>query len=154
VCRVNVWILGLQTHFRALFRKRFRFAKRDKKAICFQLVIPVIALLIGLGLLKSVNIQSPPAHRLSVADYNKIGGSRLPLDLPFWANNPLEGVGLMQYISQQNGAIVPDAQMNVTKAFVEPSGYQCSADTYNKFDPVYLYTEVSRRIVHVALFPC
>ncbi len=79
-----VWVVlvfPLQTHFRALFMKRFRFALRDKKAIAFQLVIPIAALLVGLILLKTAPIHVPPPRQLSVQPYNDGGSTRMPLEV-------------------------------------------------------------------------
>ena len=43
-------------HFSALFTKRLLWALRDRKALVFQLLIPVAALLAGLYLLSQVSI--------------------------------------------------------------------------------------------------
>eukprot|EP00644_Phytophthora_capsici_P001766 jgi/Phyca11/533489/estExt2_fgenesh1_pg.C_PHYCAscaffold_140069 len=43
------------THLWALFLKRFRYAKRDKKMIFYSLALPVILLLVGLGLLQGTS---------------------------------------------------------------------------------------------------
>ncbi|KAL4157382.1 hypothetical protein PRNP1_006405 [Phytophthora ramorum] len=42
-----------QRHLRALLLKRFRYAKRDKKAIIYVAALPVLLIAVGLGLLKS-----------------------------------------------------------------------------------------------------
>lgn len=81
-----------------MFNKRFRFATRDKKAICFQLVIPVIALLLGLILLKSVNLNSPPSTPLNVHGYNLNNGVRLNLSLPYWGNDQASGDGVLSRV--------------------------------------------------------
>ncbi len=84
--RCRLPCLFSQTHFRALFRKRFRYALRDKKAVCFQLVIPIIALMFGLLLIKTAPIHVPPEAVLSVHPFNDFGSSRLPLEVPYWGN--------------------------------------------------------------------
>ena len=90
----SCWLFSVsQTHFRALFRKRLRYALRDRKAVCFQLVIPIIALLLGLILLKTAPIHVPPERVLSAAPYNDFGSSRLTLDLPYWSANADAGDG-------------------------------------------------------------
>ncbi|KAL3659652.1 hypothetical protein V7S43_015327 [Phytophthora oleae] len=43
----------LYTHLRALLLKRFRYAKRDKKAIIYVAALPVLLIAAGLGILKS-----------------------------------------------------------------------------------------------------
>ncbi len=80
-------VVAPQTHFRALFQKRFRYALRDRKAVCFQLVIPIVALLLGLILLKIAPIHVAPSRALNVHPYNIVKGTRLPLELPFFSNN-------------------------------------------------------------------
>ncbi|GMF35983.1 unnamed protein product [Phytophthora fragariaefolia] len=42
-------------HLRALFLKRFRYTKRDKKMIFYSLALPVLLLLVGLGLLQGTS---------------------------------------------------------------------------------------------------
>ncbi len=39
-------------HFKALFMKRVHYSKRDKKALCFQLAIPVLFLIFGFAILQ------------------------------------------------------------------------------------------------------
>ncbi|KAF4317459.1 hypothetical protein JM18_007589 [Phytophthora kernoviae] len=43
------------THLRALFLKRLRYAKRDKKMIFYSLALPILLLLVGLGLLQGTS---------------------------------------------------------------------------------------------------
>lgn len=57
-------------HFGALFRKRLRYALRDRRAVVFQLLIPVVALLAGLALLHQVNTATRPAIALGMQAYN------------------------------------------------------------------------------------
>eukprot|EP01138_Halocafeteria_seosinensis_P011391 gb/GECG01011634.1/.p1 GENE.gb/GECG01011634.1/~~gb/GECG01011634.1/.p1 ORF type:complete len:2040 (+),score=216.84 gb/GECG01011634.1/:1-6120(+) len=58
------------THFKTLFRKRWNVAKRDKRALVFQLFIPVLALLAGLLLLKLNPAHNPPEILLSPTKFN------------------------------------------------------------------------------------
>lgn len=88
-------------------RKRIRFAKRDKKAVCFQLVIPTVALLLGLALLKSVHIAAPPSRVLSSAPYNVVNGVRADLPLPVWGPDRNSSSGLMSFTSQRFGGVSP-----------------------------------------------
>ena len=57
-------------HFNALILKRMRVALRDRKAMVFQLLIPVLALLAGLILLKVSPPLNPPALVMSARDLN------------------------------------------------------------------------------------
>lgn len=57
-------------HFTALLCKRWRYALRDRRAMLFQLLIPVAALLLGLGLLHQVTTATWPAIPLSISAYN------------------------------------------------------------------------------------
>ena len=65
-------------HFWALFVKRFLYTSRDKKAWVFQLVIPIAALILGLGLLKTATPTSLPAYTLSAQQFNVNHGTQLP----------------------------------------------------------------------------
>jgi ABC-type multidrug transport system ATPase subunit len=58
-------------HFTALFCKRWRYALRDRRAMCFQLLIPVAALLVGLALLHQVTTETWPELPLNMNVYNK-----------------------------------------------------------------------------------
>ena len=66
-------------HFKALLLKRFRVALRDKKAMVFQLLIPVLALLGGLLLLKLNPPLNPPALVLYASGINPSLTSMAPL---------------------------------------------------------------------------
>lgn len=78
------------THFKALLKKRWRYAIRDRRAMVFQLVIPVrialplrfwqlshstfsqaLALLGGLLLLRVANPGNPPPYVLSTQQFNE-----------------------------------------------------------------------------------
>ena len=66
-------------HFKALLLKRFRVALRDKKAMVFQLLIPVLALLGGLLLLKLNPPLNPPALVISASGFNPSFSQSVPL---------------------------------------------------------------------------
>lgn len=57
-------------HFRALFMKRFHYYKRDAKAACFQLVVPILAVLFGLLLIRAGQIGNFPSYLLSTGNLN------------------------------------------------------------------------------------
>ena len=60
------------THFKTLLKKRWNVAKRDKRALVFQLLIPILALLAGLLLLKFNPAHNPPAISLSPTNFNSV----------------------------------------------------------------------------------
>jgi hypothetical protein len=51
---------SLARHFSALFTKRFRYARRDRRALIFQLLIPIVALVLGLSVLQIPTAELPP----------------------------------------------------------------------------------------------
>jgi ATP-binding cassette, subfamily A (ABC1), member 3 len=57
-------------HFRALLIKRWRFAKRDKRAIIFNLLIPIAALSAGLALLHQVSMATWPSFAVGMSAFN------------------------------------------------------------------------------------
>jgi ATP-binding cassette subfamily A (ABC1) protein 3 len=59
------------THFNAIFNKRLRYARRDYRAICCLLLMPVVSLCLGLGFLLRANWASgEPDMQLSTAQFN------------------------------------------------------------------------------------
>ena len=67
-----------------------------KRLSCNRIFVPFA----GLVLLKSVDIQAPPAHKLSINGYNPQGNNTpAPLDLPYWAVNAAVGLGACQWIA-------------------------------------------------------
>ncbi|KAG2805619.1 hypothetical protein PC113_g24215 [Phytophthora cactorum] len=65
-----------QRHLRALLMKRFRYAKRDKKAIIYVAALPVLLIAAGLGILKSsMAINDDPLMALTTDEY---AGSATP----------------------------------------------------------------------------
>ena len=58
-------------HFSAMFLKRFNYAKRDRKAICCNTLLPVILLVLGLTLLKIFPMKEEPALLLSIEQYSQ-----------------------------------------------------------------------------------
>eukprot|EP01138_Halocafeteria_seosinensis_P013541 gb/GECG01013830.1/.p1 GENE.gb/GECG01013830.1/~~gb/GECG01013830.1/.p1 ORF type:complete len:1624 (+),score=205.04 gb/GECG01013830.1/:1-4872(+) len=57
-------------HFMALFLKRFHYYKRDAKAACFQLVVPILAVLFGLLLIRAGEPDNFPSYQMSSAKLN------------------------------------------------------------------------------------
>ncbi|KAK1930146.1 ABC transporter A family member 1 [Phytophthora citrophthora] len=65
-----------QRHLRALLLKRFRYAKRDKKAIIYVAALPVLLIAAGLGILKlSSSANDAPLKALTTDPYS---GSATP----------------------------------------------------------------------------
>jgi len=65
-------------HFRALLMKRFHNFKRDKKALLYQVILPLFVLIIGLAVLKfGVPTLTYPSKALGVGSY------ALPLYVPY-----------------------------------------------------------------------
>lgn len=58
-------------HFFALMRKRFNVTKRDKKAACCQILVPLILLSLGLGLLRIPPDYDFAALELSPSQFNQ-----------------------------------------------------------------------------------
>lgn len=61
---------SFRRHFVALFLKRFHYYKRDAKAACFQLVIPILAVLFGLLLIRAGIPGNFPSYEMSSAKLN------------------------------------------------------------------------------------
>ena len=104
------------SHFDALFRKRLAWARRDAKALIFQLVIPVLALAMGLLLLQQTNTTSFPSLELTVAaqDYNtRVGGVTFT---PYVAT--ADGDALASYISAAGTASGNPVAPPATSAWV------------------------------------
>jgi ABC-type multidrug transport system ATPase subunit len=82
-------------HFYALFNKRLRYAMRDLRAAIFQLLIPVLALLAGLLLLKLNPVQLPPPIAFNTSSLNTQTHSTSPqaepwstvMQVPIYQNN-------------------------------------------------------------------
>eukprot|EP00742_Colponemidia_sp_Colp-10_P004062 GILJ01004335.1.p1 GENE.GILJ01004335.1~~GILJ01004335.1.p1 ORF type:complete len:1795 (+),score=302.12 GILJ01004335.1:677-5386(+) len=90
-------------HMRALVKKRYIYSKRDWKALFYELVIPVIVLIAGLGLLKNLTSQSRPTLALGLTNYNPGLQNLLPYDNTIAVSNSIVGsipssVGLAQPI--------------------------------------------------------
>ena len=51
---------GFYTQFSALFKKRAQYARRDKRSVCCNTLIPVVLLIVGLGMLKAFPLPQPP----------------------------------------------------------------------------------------------
>jgi len=81
-------------HFVALWKKRWHYAIRDRRAILFQLLIPIAALSAGLALLHQVTLATWPSFVQSLNLYNQglnaetPGGVWPPNFVPY-ASNPV-----------------------------------------------------------------
>jgi len=50
--------------------KRLQIARRDYKAMCYQLLIPIIMVLVGLALLRAGAITGFPSLQFTTANFN------------------------------------------------------------------------------------
>jgi hypothetical protein len=57
-------------HFTALFIKRLNISRRDFRALCFQLLIPVLMVVVGLALVKAGSPTDSPMLEMSTAMLN------------------------------------------------------------------------------------
>jgi ATP-binding cassette subfamily A (ABC1) protein 3 len=68
-------------HFKALFRKRFQYAKRDRQAVCCNTITPSVVFMIGLIILKSTDFtDDQPNYPMQDdwATYNEGGETPIP----------------------------------------------------------------------------
>jgi ATP-binding cassette subfamily A (ABC1) protein 3 len=63
-------------HFYATYAKRACFARRDMRAVCCLLLVPLLTLVVGLGLLAAAFPGDPPNMQLSTAQFNSGGQGR------------------------------------------------------------------------------
>jgi ATP-binding cassette subfamily A (ABC1) protein 3 len=63
-------------HFYATYAKRACFARRDFRAVCCLLLVPLLTLVVGLGLLAAAFPGDPPNMQLSTAQFNSGGQGR------------------------------------------------------------------------------
>jgi len=59
------------TNFTALFRKRVVYARRDRRSVCCNIVLPILLLVLGLGMLKAFPLPEPPTLLLKPASVSK-----------------------------------------------------------------------------------
>ncbi len=57
--------------FRALFIKRFHYAKRDRKSLCCNALLPMLLLILGFGMMKAFPLKSAPELLLSVDQFGQ-----------------------------------------------------------------------------------
>ncbi|KAG6615637.1 ABC transporter A family member 1 [Phytophthora cinnamomi] len=82
-----------KTHLRALLLKRFRYAKRDRKALIYIAALPVLLIAAGLGILKaSMAIKDDPLKALTTEAYS---GNETPT--PYFCQ---AGAGTGQWCSE------------------------------------------------------
>ncbi|KAH9143316.1 hypothetical protein AeRB84_012675 [Aphanomyces euteiches] len=66
-------------HFKALFMKRVRTAKRDKRVVFFGTVLPIIFLVVGVALLKGSSVnRNDPSISLTTSEYPYQSDTPLP----------------------------------------------------------------------------
>jgi len=73
--------------FGAMFRKRFQYARRDRKTICCNVLLPVLLLVTGLALMKLFPLPPPPEILLDVSQYHQ-GHNYVPFNVSFGAKLP------------------------------------------------------------------
>jgi len=89
-------------HFRAMLVKRARISARDSKALCYQLLIPVIMVAVGMALLKAGQFTVFPEYQFSTANFNV--NARLNGAAPLYPNY----VPYFQYKSTPNASDAAD----------------------------------------------
>ncbi|RHY26670.1 hypothetical protein DYB32_007410 [Aphanomyces invadans] len=96
-----------RTHFVALWKKRYRIAKRDRRVALFGMVLPILFLVLGIALLKTSTLnKNEPKMALSVADYPR--GNQTPI--PFSCQSDW----LCDAVPQYAGAAPYDLQLPMT----------------------------------------
>eukprot|EP01138_Halocafeteria_seosinensis_P007062 gb/GECG01007221.1/.p1 GENE.gb/GECG01007221.1/~~gb/GECG01007221.1/.p1 ORF type:complete len:1912 (+),score=224.19 gb/GECG01007221.1/:1-5736(+) len=122
-------------HFRALVLKRFHYYKRDAKAACFQLVVPILAVLFGLLLIRAGQISGFPSYELSSAKFNtQSDGSTLPNRVPYMSflwNSSDDSVGHVDRLEYFNHAISMIPNVNVSKLHYSLEDSQTQEDIFH-----------------------
>ncbi|XP_071741723.1 ABC transporter A family member 1 [Rutidosis leptorrhynchoides] len=115
-------------HSKALFIKRWISARRDRKTIVFQLLIPAIFLFIGLLMLKLKPHPDQPSITFTTSYFNPLlsgegGGGPIPFDLSLpiarKVSNYIEGGWIQKF--QESSYRFPDANKALEDA-VEAAG--------------------------------
>tara|TARA_B110000208_G_scaffold64005_3_gene82986 strand:- start:1655 stop:4423 length:2769 start_codon:yes stop_codon:yes gene_type:complete len=110
------------THFQALWCKRMQNARRDFKALFFQLVIPLAVLAIAFSIIKFTAAFNEKSLDLSLKEFNKGlpkahgHGTRLPVHIPHYATPQAEEGG-----AQAPGPS-PSATMRALAAAIRSQG--------------------------------
>jgi ATP-binding cassette, subfamily A (ABC1), member 3 len=60
-------------HFGALLAKRARYSRRDYRAMCCQLLVPIVLLVAGLAFIRAFAITDPPDYIFTTNDFNIAG---------------------------------------------------------------------------------
>jgi len=115
-------------HFYALFMKRLRYAIRDFRAAVFQLLIPVLALLAGLLLLKLNPTQMPPPIIFNTSSLN----AKIPSIAPGTASWATEMQVPIYRGSRQSGADMFELATPADNATV----FSVTQATLDKLQPV------------------
>ncbi len=79
--RPNASVSLFLVHFKTLFRKRFQYAKRDRQAVCCNIITPSVVFMIGLIILKTSGFtDNQPNYpmRDDWATYNEGGETPIP----------------------------------------------------------------------------
>ena len=77
-------------HLGALLRKRAQYAFRDSRAICCQLILPIVLIIAGLGLISSGTKDYYTDYTLSPTDFNT--GSSMPPLVPTFTFKAAQGL--------------------------------------------------------------
>ena len=117
---------SFQRHFMALFLKRFHYYKRDAKAACFQLAIPILAVLFGLLLIRAGLPGNFPSYQMSSAKLNiqpngKVLENRVPYT-SFLLDSQGSFIGLQKFNSYL--ANVPSQNVSLLPYTVDDLRYQ------------------------------
>lgn len=76
-------------HFRALFLKRYQYAKRDNKSLICNTFLPIVLLVMGLALLKAFPMKTPPALVLDVAQFKQGSSNIVPYNATSYRDGDL-----------------------------------------------------------------
>ncbi|CAK9108749.1 ABC transporter A family member 1 (ABC transporter ABCA.1) (AtABCA1) (ABC one homolog protein 1) (AtAOH1) [Durusdinium trenchii] len=75
-----------RVHFRAIYVKRFHYAKRDRKSLCCNTLLPVLLLVIGLALLKAFPLKTAPPLLLGTEQF-KQDANYVPFNTSFHSSS-------------------------------------------------------------------
>ncbi len=100
--RAKFWI-----QFRALFKKRLQYARRDRKSLCCNTLVPILLLVLGLTLLKAFPAKDAPALELTIGQFEQAVNF-----VPFNASQTVENTDFF-HPKQIDGPVQPvDAQIS------------------------------------------
>jgi ATP-binding cassette, subfamily A (ABC1), member 3 len=134
-------------HFFALLRKRIQYARRDSRALCYTLLIPVVMTLGGLALLKAGLPKDFPDYQLSTAQFNAAGNARTgdpnrptkPNYVPYtifksMANSPTDSTALRSVVQSMQ---YPNATTTEARLIFGSADFQAldASDPYGFITP-------------------